>query len=338
MDKFNRNSSIKPTECYNLAYIYFVSKNRRHIKLNINGPIDLHTHGIGSYDTKTNKPEDILKIAELHGKAGTAGILPTIYSGSIETMRRNMEAVKKAMEMQDTGCRVQDKKDSLASAGIHLSRQVRHTASCILGVYLEGPFLNSVRCGALDKKSFISPSLSSLKKLISGYENIIKIITIAPEIKGALRIIEKCCELGINVNMGHSDATYQQAVEGKKAGVKGITHFFNAMRPFHHREPGIVGLGLMDEELYLEIIADGIHIHPQALQMIFNKRRLDKIVLVSDSVKNSIQKKSVYDSKRILSGSNITLPESTKILKNIGIPEEEITEAMVENPSRYLSL
>jgi N-acetylglucosamine-6-phosphate deacetylase len=305
--------------------------------LHINGPIDLHTHGIGSYDTRTNKPEDILKIAELHGKAGTAGILPTIYSGTIETMRRNMEAVKKAIEMQDTRFWIQDKKDSPAS-GIHLSGQVRHQAACILGVHLEGPFLNFVRCGALDKKSFISPALSSLKKLISGYEDIIKIITIAPEIKGALKIIEKCCELGINVNIGHSDATYQQAVEGKKAGVKGITHFFNAMRPFHHREPGIVGLGLMDEELYLEIIADGIHIHPQALQMIFNKRRLDKIILVSDSVKNSAQKKSVSDSKRILSGSSITLPDSNKILKNIGIPEAEITEAMVENPSRYLSL
>lgn len=323
MDKFNRNSSIKPTECYNLASVYFILKNRRNIKLHLNGPIDLHTHGIGSYDTKTNKPEDILKIAELHGKAGTAGILPTIYSGSIETMRRNMEAVRKAMEMQ-APCTRQ-------------GRQARHPAY-ILGVHLEGPFLNSVRCGALDKKSFISPSLPSLKKLISGYEDIIKILTIAPEIKGALSAIEKCCELGINVNMGHSDATYQQAVEGKKAGVKGITHFFNAMRPFHHREPGIVGLGLMDEELYLEIIADGMHIHPQALQMIFNKRRLDKIVLVSDSVKNSIQKKPVYDSKRTLSGSSITLPDSTKILKDIGIPEAEITEAMIENPSRYLSL
>ncbi len=299
----------------------------------INGPIDLHTHGIGNYDTKTNKPEDILKIAELHGRAGTAAILPTIYSGTTETMRRNMEAVKKAMEMQeagytmpDAGCRTKDISNRASC--------IRHRTSCILGVHLEGPFLNPVRCGALDKKSFISPSLSSLKQLISGYEEIIKIITIAPEIKGALKVIEKCREFGINVNMGHSDATYEQAAEGKKAGIKGITHFFNAMRPFHHREPGIIGLGLTDEDLYLEIIADGIHIHPQALKLIFNRRRLDKIILVSDSVK----RKSARGSRQILSGSKITLADSVKILKNNGIPEAEITEAMIENPSRYLSL
>ena len=85
-----------------------------------------------------------------------------------------------------------------------------------------------------------------LKELVSGNEDIIKIITIAPELPGALKVIERCAGLGIRVNMGHSDATYAQALEGKKAGATGITHFFNAMRPFHHREPGLAGLGLLE--------------------------------------------------------------------------------------------
>lgn len=281
--------------------------------------IDLHTHGIGRYDTKTAKPEDILKMAELHGKSGIAAILPTIYSGPIDVMRKNMEAVKKAMEIQ------------------------RINFSLILGVHLEGPFLNPVRCGTLDKDSFIKPTLSSLKELISGYEDIIKIITIAPEIPGALRIIERCTKLGIKVNMGHSDVTYKQAFDGKKAGATGITHIFNAMRPFHHREPGLIGLALLDEDLYVEVIADGIHLHPETLKFIFAIKRLDRIILVSDSVKGA-DKRTAFSvkcsalQKGIISGSKITISGAAKVLRKIGIPEAEIIEAGVDNPKQYLGL
>ncbi|MBI5187687.1 MAG: amidohydrolase family protein [Nitrospirae bacterium] len=275
--------------------------------------IDLHTHGIGRYDTRTKEPEDILKMAELHGKAGTGAILPTIYSGYINEMRENMEAVKQAMQVQNS--------------------------SLILGVHLEGPFLNPLRCGALNKNFFIKPTISSLKKLIAGYKDIIKIITIAPELSGALKIIGKCVELGIKVNMGHSDATYKQALDGKKAGATGITHIFNAMRPFHHREPGLTGLGLLDEDLYIEVIADGVHLHPKTLQLIFDTKRLDRIILISDSIKGAMGKKQpIYDRKGVLSGSQITISDAVEILKKIGIPDAEITEAGVDNPRRFLAL
>lgn len=279
--------------------------------------IDIHTHGIGNFDTRTNNPEDILKMAELHGKKGTRGILPAIYPASIAEMRKNMETVRKAMESQIYG--------------------LKSRSAAIIGINLEGPFLNQLRCGAMDKKSFISPSASSLKRLISGYEDIIRIMTVAPEVKGALKIIEKCVEIGIKVNMGHSDATYIQAVEGKKAGATGITHIFNAMRPFHHREPGLAGFGLIDEDIYIEVIADGVHLHSKTLELIFSKKRLDKIMLVSDSVKGG-KGIAVYKKAGLLAGSGITLADSIKILKHIGIPEAEIIEAAVENPERYLSL
>lgn len=294
--------------------------------------IDLHTHGIGQYDTRTDNYKDILKMAELHGRKRTRGILPTIYPASIAEMRKNMEAVRKAMESQIYGLKSQ--------------------SAAIIGINLEGPFLNPLRCGAMDKKSFISPSASSLKKLVSGYEDIIRIMTIAPEVKGALKIIEKCVEIGIKVNMGHSDATYRQAVEGKKAGATGITHIFNAMRPFHHREPGLAGFGLIDEDIYIEVIADGVHLHAKTLELIFSKKRLDKIMLVSDSVSpvrksgrgffsNGVkggQGVAVYKKAGLLAGSGITLADSIKILKDTGIPEAEIIAAAVENPERYLSL
>jgi len=217
--------------------------------------------------------------------------------------------------------------------------QVGASCAVILGVHLEGPFLNPERCGSLDKNIFLKPGLPALKKVIDGYEDIIKIITIAPEMPGSLKVIEKCSELGIKVNMGHSDATYEQAVEGKKAGATGITHLFNAMRPFHHREPGLAGLGLIDEELYVEVIADGMHLHPRTLELIFSRKRLDRIMLVSDSVKaGKTRKGTVYNRDGVLAGSAMTIGGVVRRLRSVGIPDAEIIEASTDNPARYIGL
>ncbi len=314
--------------------------------MEIKGFVDIHTHGIGRYDTKTDNPEDILKIAQLHAKAGTNTILPTIHSGTIQQMRTNMKAVKKAMKIQGSNPPI----PPLLKGG--MGGLTTHHSSLILGIHLEGPFLNPIRCGAQDKDSFIKPSTSNLKKLIDGYEDIAKVITIAPELSGALKVIGECVSLGIKVNMGHSDATYTQALNGKKAGARGISHIFNAMRPFHHREPGLIGLGLLDEDIYIEIIADNIHINKIILKLIFQTKRLDRVILVSDSIKGAKDKKGpiypvrgkapselsngVYSKPGVLAGSSITIADAVKNIKDIGIPESIAIEAAVDNPKRYL--
>ena len=313
---------------------FFYQKGENAVVAGFSGFIDLHTHGIGRYDTRTGRPEHILQMAELHASEGTGAILPTIYPGPVEEMRSNLGAVRKAMEMQKgSGVRGQ------GSEVKGLKKKTAPSQAIILGVHLEGPFLNPERCGSLDKKIFLKPSLSALKKVIAGYEDIIKIITIAPEIPGALKVIEKCSELGIKVNMGHSDATYKQAVEGKKAGATGITHLFNAMRPFHHREPGLAGLGLIDEELYVEVIADGVHLHPKTLELIFSRKRLDRIILVSDSVKaGKTRRGAVYNRDGVLAGSAIPIGGVVRRLRSVGIPDAEIIEASTDNPARYIGL
>lgn len=298
--------------------------------MGLKGFIDIHTHGISRYDTRTENPEDILKIAELHATSGTAAILPTIYSGAIQQMRGNMEAVRKAMEIQGSGIRDQRTKNSSL---------ITCHSSLILGVHLEGPFLNPVRCGAQDKSYFIKPTISSLKKIIDGYENIIRVITVAPELPGALKVIEKCSSLGIKVNMGHSDATYKQALDGKKAGATGITHIFNAMRPFHHRKPGLIGFGLLNEDIYIEVIADSAHIDTVALKLIFRSKRLDRIILVSDSVKGKKDKRGrIYSKPGVLAGSSITISQAVRNIIKIGIPESIAIESAFDNPKRYLGV
>ena len=287
--------------------------------MKLHGFVDLHTHGINKCDTQTDDHDEILTMAKVHAKAGTIAILPTIYSGPINEMRNNMKAVSRAMETQEK-----------AGSG--------RVGAQILGVNLEGPFLNPIRCGAMNKDTFIKPAIVSLRQLIAGYEEIVKIITIAPELPGALKVIEKCADIEIRVNMGHSDATLRQAVEAKKAGATGITHIFNAMRPFHHREPGLAGLGLTDNDLYIEVIADGVHLHPRILELIFNCKRRDRIIVISDSVKGKKSAGGVINNRGILSGSGLTVSAMVTRLQRIGIPEVMSIKATTDNPLRYIGI
>lgn len=269
------------------------------------GYIDLHVHGLGRFDTRTTLPGEILKLAASQGRAGVSAILPTIYSGPVELMRMQMAAVCEAMRIQKTGAK-------------------------ILGVHLEGPFLSPSRAGAQDATTFIMPTLSKLKKLIAGFEDAVKVITLAPELPGALKVIERCASLGIRVNMGHSDATYAQAMAGKRAGATGVTHLFNAMHPFHHREPGLAGAGLMDEDLYAEVIPDGVHLSDEVLRMVFKTKPKGRIILVSDAVKGPQYRKGV------LQGSTITIARGVSILRRLGVGEKAIDRAARTNPARYL--
>lgn len=285
----------------------YVIGNKRYL-------IDVHVHGAATYDTRTRRQDDILQIANIHGERGTSAMLPTIYPGSIESMRDNMAAVQRAMAVQREG-------------------------ALILGVHLEGPFLNPERAGSLDGQCFAEPSVEMLTRLVEDFEDIIKIMTIAPELPGALRVIEVCREMGFLVHMGHSDASFEQAEEGKSAGATGITHVFNAMRGFHHREPGLAGFGLMDEDVYVEVIADMAHLHPQSLKMLFDMKSPDKIVLISDSVKGpSWGNGPIRGAGGILLGSGISLKDAVKNLISLGVPSERALQFASDNPMKYLGI
>jgi len=304
---------------------------------------DIHTHGIGGYDTRSGKAEDILRIAEIFGFQGVSEIILTIYPSTIKTMRENMMAVRKAMERQHSAFR------NPQSA----SPPITHNASRINGIHLEGPFLNPLKCGALNARSFIEATEYNFKKLIEGFEDIVKIITIAPEIKGALRLIKKITDMGIIVSMGHSDATFSEAEAGFKVGAKGITHIFNAMRSFHHREPGISGFGLLNKDIYIEVIADPFHLHLKTLELIFRAKNPERIIIVSDSVKETYSPlsppykggakgrvlrrgKAVTDNRGKLLGGSMTIIESPRRLIQMGFEKDIVLNCITKNPERYL--
>ncbi|HTG02233.1 MAG TPA: amidohydrolase family protein [Nitrospirota bacterium] len=276
--------------------------------------VDIHVHGAERYDTRTRRQDDILQIAAIHGRRGTGAIVPTIYPGAIDLMRAQMEAVRRAREAQREG-------------------------AAILGVNLEGPFLNPSHAGALDGKSFLEPSVEDFTKLVAGYEDIIRIMTIAPELPGALRLIELGRGKGFLMHMGHSDASFEQADEGKRAGATGITHLFNGMRGFHHREPGLAGFGIMDEEIRVEVIADMAHLHAQSLKMIFEMKSADKIILVSDAVSGpGWGSGPVRGPGGVLQGGGTALSDAVKNLLDLGIPLDRAIRCASDNPMKYLNM
>jgi len=125
-------------------------------------------------------------------------------------------------------------------------------------------------------------------------------------------------------------------LSGKKAGATGLSHIFNAMRPFHHREPGIAGFGLLDEDVFIEVVADGIHLDPKTLSLIFKIKRADRIILVSDSIKGAgVKKGSIKTSSGAIAGSSVTLSDA---LKNVEKAGGDALKSASENPLNYLNL
>jgi N-acetylglucosamine-6-phosphate deacetylase len=304
---------------------------------------DIHTHGIGGYDTRTTTEEHILKIAESQGSYGVSDILLTIYPSSIQGMREHMETVRKAMEIQQSsvqshhsGLKIQDTPQKSTSVGPYPNDCRPATIS---GIHLEGPFLNPLQCGSLNAETCMEPTEYAFKELTEGFEDIIKIITIAPEIPGALRLVKKISDRGVLVSMGHSDAAYAEAEEGFRAGAKGITHIFNAMRGFHHREPGIAGFGLSNQDVYIEIIADSFHLHDRVIDLIFKIKNPEKIIIISDTVKETVEenrKSGVRDDRGKLLGGSLVVTESAERLIKRGYDKDVIMRCITENPQAYL--
>jgi len=287
--------------------------------------IDIHTHGLRDCDTRGASPGDFLRMARLHGSQGVGAIVPTIFSSSIDEMRLDIGAAKKAMEYQ--------REDRTAAPGLSPAK--------ILGVHLEGPFLNPARAGALDKESFLPAAIASWKRLVEGFGEVVRIVTVAPELTGATGLIEAMADMGVVVSMGHSNATHGEAEAGFRAGARGITHVFNAMRGFHHREPGIAGFALMNPEVYVEMIADPYHLHERTIELIFAVKDPDRIIIVSDTVKGSASDdggREVVDMQGKLLGGSLALTGSTRRLVQLGFDPGLVERAARQNPARYLGL
>ncbi len=249
------------------------------------GFVDIHIHGSGGADTMDATPEALATIARTLPRTGTTAFAATTMTMAWERIVAALEAIR----------------DYEPKAG----------EATLLGAHLEGPFLNPARSGAQDPSHIVPPDIER----IVPYADIVKLITLAPEIEGAEAFVKAMRERfpHVALSIGHSDANYAQACEAFAWGMRHVTHLFNAMSPYRHREPGIAGACFDHEATTCDIIADGIHLHPHHLRLT-RRMKGDRTILITDAIRAGCLKSGSYDlGGRIVRVENAkaTLPDGT---------------------------
>lgn len=222
----------------------------------IPGLIDAHVHGSGGYSAGggAGALQGMAMSLALHG---VTAFQPTLGAAPADEMEGSLVAAA----------------EFAPSSGAE-----------VLGLHLEGPFLSPSFPGAMSKEHIIPPDVSLMARWVEIAGASIGRVTLAPELPGAVELVLYLVGRGIPASMGHTAATYEEAVRGFRAGVSIVTHTFNAMRGFHHREPGALGAALVEKGVFRELIADGIHVHPAAMSLLMTSCGADSVVLVSDAM------------------------------------------------------
>ena len=243
------------------------------------GLIDTHIHGIAGYEPDCDEAGPALEMSKALVRFGITGFLPTLYAGREEKMKTESRGIVKAMG-HETGAR-------------------------ILGINDEGPFLSPAKCGAQDPRSLILPQADVLQRLVDAGDGHVLAMTVAPELEGIEKITPVAKEKGIVLLMGHTNATYEQALRGKELGINHATHLFNAMSPIGHKDPGVAGAVVFDPDMHCEIIADGIHVHRDLVKHVIGSRSRDSVVLITDSLRPT----SLGPGRYIINGDPVVLGE-----------------------------
>ena len=246
------------------------------------GFIDLHIHGSGGADVMDATPDALETISSTLLQTGTTSFLAT-------TMTMSNEDIDKALQ------NIQLYADEVTGANV-------------LGIHLEGPFINISKHGAQDKAYVQAPNVA----LIENYMQEVKMITLAPEIKGAEGFVKQLTKEypHIILSIGHSDASYEECQESFTWGISHATHLFNAMNPYHHRKPGIVG-AVFDSDVTCDIIADLVHTHPSTLELV-QKVKKEKLILITDAMRAGCMKCGTYD----LGGRSVEVDEGKAVLED----------------------
>ncbi|WP_034226332.1 N-acetylglucosamine-6-phosphate deacetylase [Lachnobacterium bovis] len=292
----------------------------------IPGLCDIHIHGAKGHDFCDADTNGLTEIAEYLHKNGVTSFCPSTCTLPEDRLAEIMKSLNGVPD------------DS--------------SHSRIVGVNMEGPFINKDEKGCHDEEFIQAPNIALFNKLNALSGNRIKLINVAPEMKGAAKFIETL-HSKVNISLGHSHANYNQATTAFIAGANHVTHVFNGMYTFHHRDPGIVGAACDDPKVMIEIICDGVHVHPSVVRMIFAMFGDDRVILVSDSTSGTGMPDGQYHFNNQVTtkkGKHSTLKDGTiagsvtnlfSCMKNAisyGIPIESAIKAATINPAKSIGM
>lgn len=251
-----------------------------------------------------------------------------------------------AMLASPTTASVEDMKRSVGTFADFMKNPVKDGAR-VLGVHIEGPFINPKRKGGMDADCILPPTVENYKKIAGEHEDAVRLITLAPEMEGADELITYLVKRGVKVNAGHSDATAKEMLHAISLGLDGVTHFFNATRPIHHREPGLLTAALITPTVYCEMIGDLVHLAPETIKLLVLTAGADRICAITDAVELTGVADGVYGDIHIINGSprmadgtlmgsRYLMDRVVQSLISIGLDPYDVFKMASNTPARHL--
>ncbi|MBT2391192.1 N-acetylglucosamine-6-phosphate deacetylase [Streptomyces sp. ISL-1] len=290
------------------------------------GFVDIHNHGGGGASFTSGSAEDVLKGVRTHREHGTTTLVASTVTGEMDFLTHRAGFLSELVEQGD-----------------------------LAGIHFEGPFISPCRKGAHSEKLLRHPDPAEVRKLIDAARGTARMMTLATELPGGIDSVRLLAEQGVIAAIGHTDATYEQTVEAIEAGATVATHLFNAMPALGHRAPGPIAALLEDERITVELINDGTHLHPAALELAFHRAGAGRVAFITDAmdaagfgdgryqlgplavdVKDGVAR--LVDGGSI-AGSTLTLDTAFRRAATIDrLPVEEVVQAISANPARLLGV
>jgi N-acetylglucosamine-6-phosphate deacetylase len=301
-------------------------------KIAVPGFIDVHIHGAGGHDVMEGTEEALSTVARTLAAHGTTSFVATTVTASPDSICASAEGIARYITLQ---------------------QQAEDNRAQVLGVHFEGPFISPVRRGVHPTEWITLPSAALLQRFTEAAGGYAQILTIAPELLGAMPCIDAARNAGLVVAMGHTDATYEQARAAIAHGARHAVHVYNAMRPFTHRDSGVIGAVLTSPDVTAELIADGVHVDETAMRILLQAKGAAGVILISDGISATGMPDGKYtlgtfevtvasgvcrNAEGKLAGSTLTLDRALRNIVNLGIPLPDALRMLTLNPATLLGI
>jgi N-acetylglucosamine-6-phosphate deacetylase len=301
-------------------------------KTAIPGFLDVHIHGAGGHDVMEGNATALRAITRKVSEYGTTSLVATTVTASTDETLRAVEGIAGYIAHQ---------------------HETEVPRAEVLGIHFEGPFISKQRRGVHPAEWIQLPSAETLSRFLKAAAGNARILTIAPEVLGAAPCIDAAREAGLVVSMGHTDATYEQARAAMARGARSATHVYNAMRPFTHRDPGVIGAVLTSPDVNAELIADGVHVEEAAMKLLLMAKGAAHVTLVSDGLSATGMPDGKYmlgsldvlvsggicrNAEGTLAGSTLTLDRALRNIVALGASLTDAVRMLTLNPATLLGI